>query len=462
VGYDLNTLLGRTISAVMDTITILLTFFIAKKLFNRWVGLIAAALYAFAVLPIQLAHFMTVDSFTNTFGMLTVLIAVVILKRPLLLNDVGMGKAKRAWYALWPYLAFGAALGMATASKINAIALALLLPMVEGVRYFKLENEEKQQAFLPMIGRIGIAAVMSFVVFRICQPYAFDGPGFFNFSINQNWWQSMRSLQAQSTGEVDFPPALQWARRPLLFSFKNLVLWGIGLPFGLAAIGSIAAMAVNVIRKKHWDNLPLLAWTLFYAAWQGLAWVKSMRYLMLIYPLLAIIAAWGLWQLIAASHDFHWRKIRISGKSLRIIGVVSAALVLSGTLIYAFAFSRIYTRPVTRIEASEWIYENIEGPINLMLETEDGDFMQQGQYRNQVTLLPGQSYLSAFVADRDGTVESITFPQVQDLMLSGDPILYTLDIREAVSGDSMLPEMLTSQPAGGSQLSSLDFYFDQA
>jgi len=31
VGYDLNTLLGRTISAVMDTITILLTFFIAKN-----------------------------------------------------------------------------------------------------------------------------------------------------------------------------------------------------------------------------------------------------------------------------------------------------------------------------------------------------------------------------------------------------------------------------------------------
>jgi YYY domain-containing protein len=462
VGYDLNTLLGRTISAVMDTITILLTFFIAKKLFNRWVGLIAAALYAFAVLPIQLAHFMTVDSFTNTFGMLTMLMAVVILKRPLLPTSVSMGKAKRVWYALWPYLAFGAALGMATASKINAIALALLLPMAEGVRYFRLENEGKEQAFMPMIGRIGMAAVMSFVVFRICQPYAFDGPGFFNFSINQNWWQSMRSLQAQSTGEVDFPPALQWARRPLLFSFKNLVLWGIGLPFGFAAIGSIAAMGVNVIRKKHWDNLPLLAWTLFYAAWQGLAWVKSMRYLMLIYPLLAIIAAWGLWLLIAASHDFRWKKIRISSKSLRIIGVVSAALVLSGTLAYAFAFSRIYTRPVTRIEASEWIYENIAGPINLILETDDGNFMQQGQYRNQVTLLPGQSYISAFVADRDGMVESITFPQVQDLMLSVDPILYTLDIREAVSGDSMLPEMLTSQPAGGDQLSSLDFYLDQS
>ena len=460
VGYDLNTLLGRTLSAVMDTITILLTFFIAKKLFSRWVGLIAAALYAFAVLPIQLAHFMTVDSFTNTFAMLTVLIAVVILKGPFVSNE-DLGKAGRVWSKLWPYVAFGAALGMATASKINAISLALLLPLVEGVRYFKLKNEGKEPAFLPILGRVGLAAVISFVVFRICQPYAFDGPGFFNFSINENWWQSMRSLQAQSTGEVDFPPALQWARRPLWFSFKNLLLWGLGLPLGLAAIGSTIAMAFNVFRKKNWDNLPLLVWTLIYAAWQGLAWVKSMRYLMPIYPLLAVIAAWGLLRLLTTSRDFHWKKITISSKILRILGVIFSVIVLAGTLAYAFAFSQIYTRQVTRIEASDWIYENIDGPINLMVETEEGPFSQQGQYRNLVTLLPGQSYLNAFIADRDGTIESVTFPEVHDLMLSADPILYTLDIRDATSGNSILAAMLTSQPSGGNQLSSLDFYLEQ-
>jgi len=461
VGYDLNTLLGRTMSAVMDTITILLTFFVAKKLFNRWVGLIAAALYAFAVLPIQLAHFMTVDSFTNTFGMLTVLIAVIILKRPSIVFVDDTSKSQRVWHEIWPYLAFGAALGMATASKINAISLALLLPLVEGVRYYQLENEGKEQAFLPIIGKIAVAAVMSFVVFRICQPYAFDGPGFFNFSINQNWWQSMRSLQAQSTGEVDFPPALQWARRPLWSSFKNLALWGVGLPFGLAALASSLAMGFNLNRKKNWDILPLLAWTLIYAAWQGLAWVKSMRYLMLIYPLLAIIAAWGLWQLISARRDFRWKKLSIPVKSLRVIGVVSAVVVLAGTLAYAYAFSRIYTRPVTRIEASEWIYENIDGPTNLMVETGEGVFTQQGQYRNQVTLLTGETYLNAFVADRDGTIEIVTFPEVQDLMLSVDPILYTLDIREAIGGNSILPGIVTSTPSGGNQLSRLDFYPEQ-
>ncbi len=461
VGYDLNTLLGRMLSAAMDTLTILLTFVIAKKLFNRWVGLIATALYAFAVLPIQLSHFMTVDSFTNTFAMLTVLIGVIILKRQSVPASKENAKAKRVWHVIWPYLAFGTALGMATASKINAISLALLLPLVEGVRYFRLSEENRHQAFLPMIGKMVLAAVTSFVIFRICQPYAFDGPGFFNFSINQNWWLSMRSLQAQSTGEVDFPPALQWARRPLWFSFKNLVLWGLGIPLGLAAIGSIVAMAFGVLRKKHWDNLPIVAWTLIYAAWQGLAWVKSMRYLMPIYPLLAIIAAWGLWSLISAHRDFRWKRLKISSKNLRLVGVVLTVVVLAGTLGYAYAFSRIYTRPVTRIEASEWIYDNIDGPINLTVKTEEGVFNQQGQYRNQVTLLPGQSYLSAFVADRDGMIESVTFPEVQDLMLSEDPVLYTLDIREAVSGTSILEATPTSTPSGGNQLSSLDFYLDQ-
>jgi YYY domain-containing protein len=236
----------------------------------------------------------------------------------------------------------------------------------------------------------------------------------------------------------------------------------VGLPFGLAAIASTVALGVDVARKKNWNNLPLLVWTLIYAAWQGLAWVKSMRYLMPIYPLLAIIAAWGLWQLISASRDFRWRKLKISSKTLQVIGVVSAVVVLAGTLAYAYAFSRIYTRPVTRIEASEWIYENIDGPLNLMVETEDGEFSQQGQYRNQVTLLPGQSYLTAFIADRDGTIESVTFPEVQDLMLSVDPILYTLDIRDAVSGNSILPAIPTSPPTGGNQLSNLDFYPDKS
>ena len=71
IGYDLNTLIGRQLSATSEIFTILIVFMIAYKLYNQRVALIAAALYAFAVLPIQQALH-DGDTFTDTFGMLTV------------------------------------------------------------------------------------------------------------------------------------------------------------------------------------------------------------------------------------------------------------------------------------------------------------------------------------------------------------------------------------------------------
>ena len=74
---------------------------------------------------------MTVDTFTNTFGMLTVYLGVVILTRPTPANPGEQPRRKlpalRDWF---PYAVFGLALGMAAASKINAVSLALLLPAV--------------------------------------------------------------------------------------------------------------------------------------------------------------------------------------------------------------------------------------------------------------------------------------------------------------------------------------------
>ena len=132
VGYDPITIVGRQLSALADIFTILLVFLIAARLFNRKAGLLAAALYAFAVLPIQQAHFMTVDTFTNTFGMLTVYLGVVILTRPTPANPGEQPRRKlpalRDWF---PYAVFGLALGMAAASKINAVSLALLRAEVE-------------------------------------------------------------------------------------------------------------------------------------------------------------------------------------------------------------------------------------------------------------------------------------------------------------------------------------------
>ena len=58
---------GRPISAFFDLGTIFLLYLIVGRLYDRRIGLLAAAFSAFAVLQIQLSHFFTVDIFANFF-----------------------------------------------------------------------------------------------------------------------------------------------------------------------------------------------------------------------------------------------------------------------------------------------------------------------------------------------------------------------------------------------------------
>jgi len=363
-GYDPITIVGRQLSAIADILTILLVFLIALRLFDEKIGLVAAALYAFAVLPIQQSHFMTVDTFTNSFGMLTVYFAVVILTRPKPSLRDEAGQRLKLKVSDWlPYIAFGVGLGMATASKINAAALALLLPAVELVRYFSLEHEQREDYRGFSWRMILLAAVVSVFIFRLGQPYAFQGPGLLGVRFNQEWIAGLRTLQQQSTGNVDFPPALQWTRRSLTFPYYNLVVWGLGIPLGVTALVSLIGMGWAGIKGKQFKLLPLWGWTVFYLLWQTTAWVKAMRYLLLIYPLLAIIAAWGIFQLWRAKGEVKLWRFKISPKALHITGAAAGIVVVIGTALWAFAFTRIYTQPHTRVAATDWIYETIPGPV---------------------------------------------------------------------------------------------------
>ena len=134
LGYDPITIVGRYISAIFDVLTILLVFAIGKRLYGKWVGLLGAMFYAFAVLPIQLSHFATVDTVTNTFAYLAVWAATWALTRPAPTFREGQSGFARLFISLAPYLLFGLALGAAVASKVNAVVVAIVLPLVEWVR----------------------------------------------------------------------------------------------------------------------------------------------------------------------------------------------------------------------------------------------------------------------------------------------------------------------------------------
>jgi 4-amino-4-deoxy-L-arabinose transferase-like glycosyltransferase len=77
-GWNEITQVGRVLSSIFDLGSVILVFFIGKKLFNQWVGLLASIFSGMAVLQIQQSHYFTVDTFATFFTTLAVFIAVSI------------------------------------------------------------------------------------------------------------------------------------------------------------------------------------------------------------------------------------------------------------------------------------------------------------------------------------------------------------------------------------------------
>jgi len=93
--------LGRLLAALLDTGSILFVFLAGRHLgagygkgtSGPYLGLLAAALYALAVLPIQQSHFYTVDAYANFFVAVTLYLALCIAGQPAGGQPVGAGLA---------------------------------------------------------------------------------------------------------------------------------------------------------------------------------------------------------------------------------------------------------------------------------------------------------------------------------------------------------------------------------
>ena len=350
-GYDQIDLVGRVVSALFDLGSVLLAALTGLRLFGRRTAVLAALLTAGSVIQIQQSHFFTFDTFIGFFLMASFFFAVRIWKGP-------------RWY---DYPLLGASLGLAMASKINAALFALIVLVVA----FKQLREvtlafpnERTGEWMSVVGRFSGAALVGLLVFRIAEPYAFTGPGFLNIGLSSKFLNDMFYVQKLITGEMDQPPSIEWAgTTPYLFPLRNLMIWGMGLPFGIVGWAGFLFGAYQLFRRRDSNYLLLVAWVGFFFAYEGDQFAKTMRYFVPIVPLLAILGAQAL------VHGFDWARERTrvsSGLRPRVLPRVAlygfpalGVVVAIGTILYAFAFVGIYTRPLTRVAATEWIFANI-------------------------------------------------------------------------------------------------------
>ncbi|MFH2104537.1 MAG: DUF2298 domain-containing protein [Chloroflexota bacterium] len=454
-GYDQVTIVGRQLSALADLGTIVLLYLIVTRLYGRKVALLAAAFASLAVLQIQQSHYFTVDTFTNFFIFLAIYFAVEISLHP---GTPGvrfrseqentppsalLKALLRDRYFLLT-LGFGLAYGMAVASKLNAFVVAGLLPAALLIRYLRRDMESsgiRQRSFDDFVSRVWVYLVMgalvSLLVFRVCQPYAFEGPGFFNLKPNPQWIANIREQRAQASGDADVPFALQWARRSHLYSFQNLTVWGLGLPLGILSWAGFLWMGWRLFCKEWPRHALLWGSTAAYFLWQSLQFNPTMRYQLPIYPLLAMMAAWGLFCLarrsVAETRRFNFYPA---------LALVTGITVLTLTAGWAYAFTSIYTRPETRVAASRWIYQNVPGPINVRIDTAgEGTYQQPLAYSWGTQITSETPYNTAFVAHRDGLVSEIVFAHIADIALAGEQ---TLAIQVALIPDAPADQALSA------------------
>ena len=103
---------------------------------------------------------------------------------------------------------------------------------------------------------------------------------------------------------------------------------------------------VRIVRmKEDWRALLIpFGWAFVFFVFMGTRFVKSIRYMLPVYPMLCLIAAWGLIRITQSAR-----------KGARIAGWIWLSLALVGTGTWAAMFAAaIYAQPHSRVEAVRW------------------------------------------------------------------------------------------------------------
>lgn len=417
--YSALRLTGRSFSAALDTLCLLLVYLIGSKLYGAQIGLLAAALSSLTVLQIQGAHFMTVDSFATFFATLAMYMALRIAGQPFFSRSSKDVKPNTSFMAtrisasIWGYtLGFGVAFGMALASKINLLPLFGLLPLafiLSASRPY-IRKPSLQAASWRAVGLTFLALCAVLVVFRLTQPMSFRAPtgntSVFTLNPNPDWLANIRAAAAESGGAATAPPAEQWTDRPaILFPLMNMVLWGMGLPLGLAAWAGFALALWQAFKLPGaWrQHLLPLVWGGGFFFFMATRWVKSIRYFLPIYPFFAIFAAFLLFWVLRQPFGGRTR-----AKLPAWLRALPLALVLAGSLAYSGAFVHaVYRQENTRVTASRWIYANLPAPIQLDARGAEGGFKIRFALGNG-TALNGSMELP-FISQEAGVAEGLRF-----------------------------------------------------
>jgi len=341
--------LARVAAALLGTGALWLLYATGARLFNRAVGLLAAAIEAVAFLPVFYAH-LALNDVPTLF--------------PLTLSLLGSAGVLRKGRRR-DYLLAGVGLGLACASKYTAGIVLLPLLAAGATRY--LDVAPGARAYVigrrAVIGLVlaGIAALLAFLV---ANPYAvLDYRDFHSELVHQS------TLSADAQGKLGAP------REGGFLYYLWTLTWGLGWVPALAALGGMFA----VWRKERRLGFMLVPAPLLFLAFMGLQGRYFGRWLLPIFPILCLLAAFFALRLAgeivrlasrrrartvgvsAPRDDADRASSRATGRSARKLGVVALVVtaLLAQGLVYSVHSGLVLSRADTRNLTRAWMVANV-------------------------------------------------------------------------------------------------------
>ncbi|MDQ3934268.1 MAG: glycosyltransferase family 39 protein [Actinomycetota bacterium] len=318
--------LARGLSAVLALAGVVATFWVGKRIWGARVAVAAAAILCFSFLPVVYSRIALTD--TGTF--LPVVLCVYF--------------SLRAWEdgRTRHYVLAGVAAGFAVGFKYTA-GLVLAPLFVAGAIRFWRDRETPLLRRSDLRGLV-LAGVATTVAFAITTPYFFVKPISALYQLKQ---------QAEAAGES---AKLGQSQEGGFSYYVKSLTWG----FGWAAIVAALAGAVLEIRRDRWRGLLLVLFPIVLFLYMGSQTRYFGRWLLPMYPVLALLAAVAL--------------VRLAGliRSRPVVqGLALAALVagvLAQSVVADIRTSEVLGKKDTRQMAREFLELNYDEDLRIVIE----------------------------------------------------------------------------------------------
>ena len=395
-------IVARATTAVLSTAAVGLLYLAGARLFDRRVGLVAAALLTVSFLPVFYSHLALNDS---------------PILAPVALCLWGVARIVRGGGGRWDWVIAGVGLGVAMAIKYTA---GIMLVPILVAALFVWRDSEPDDAAAARTGGPGpraggraaraperlrgilrwtwgvlrtrafrllvLAGVFAVVGFVVASPYSLLDPKTFAGGILHQASASNAEGKLGNTQENGIVYYL-WT-----------ITWGIGW---VPAAAMLAGAIVLGVRRSRafWLLVPA---AVIYVLFMGSAERYFGRWLMPLFPILIVLAAVGaLWAVDALARRVAWRR---AGPVLAGLAVV--ALCAQG-LVYSVHNDALLSRADTRQQVRDWLDRNLPPSTKVVVEPIVPDSWTRATGRTVPPSWEGNRYHEFFptdTSDSNGTL----------------------------------------------------------